>query len=160
MEKVAQELRSFQELFDNDKEFQMEITSPLIRGDQYLPLLEELYPELGIETEAAKSLIAELVTSSSAHKLKKILDDYERLSQFSNKVIKARVTSAQPLTSEQLQRLKDVLQKQIDSGDHLELEQEVDEGLLGGLKVDMNNRSIDLSVAQRLGELDRGLRAS
>ena len=160
MEKVAQELRSFQELFDGDKEFQMELTSPLIRGDQYLPILQELYPDLGIETETAKDLIAELVTSSSAGKLKKILEDYDRLSQFNSRQVKARVTSAQPLTSEQVERLRGVLQKQIEGDEKLELEQEVDESLLGGLRVDMNERSIDLSVSQRLGEMDRTLRSS
>jgi F-type H+-transporting ATPase subunit O len=160
VEKVAEELRAFQELFDNDREFQMELTSPLVRGDQYLPILAEVYPELGIETEAAKDLIAELVTNASAGKLKKILEDYDRLAQFNKKTVKARVTSAQPLTSEQLQRLREVLQKQVDSDETLDLEQDVDESLLGGLKVDMNDRSIDLTVAQKLGELDRALRAS
>ena len=160
VEKVGEELRSFQEVFDGDKEFQMELTSPLIRGDQYLPLLQELFPELGVETDAAKDLITELVTTSSAGRLKKILDDYDRLAQFNRRQVKARVTSAQPLTSEQVERLRGVLQKQIEGDETLELEQEVDESLLGGLRVDMNDRSIDLSVSQRLGELDRALRAS
>ena len=89
-----------------------------------------------------------------------MLDDYDKLAQYAAKKVKARVTSAQPLSDAQVSRLKDVLQKQIDPEETLELEQEVDEGLLGGLKVDMSDRSIDLSVAQRLGELDRALRAS
>ena len=160
MEKVAEELRAFQEAFDQDKEFQMELTSPLVRGDQYLPILQEVYPELGIETDVAKDLISELVTNASAGKLKKILDDYDRLAQFNKKQVKARVTSAQPLSAEQVDRLKAVLQKQIEGDETLELEQDVDESLLGGLKVDMNDRSIDLSVSQRLGEMDRALRAS
>ena len=159
VEKVAEELRAFQELFDQDSEFQMDITSPLIRGDQFVPILEELWPELGIETDTAKDLITQLVTSSTANRLKRILEDYERLAKYSQKQVKARVTSAQALSSSQVERLREVLQKQINPDQTLELEQEVDESLLGGLKVDLKDRSIDLTVSQRLGELDSQLRS-
>ena len=58
-----------------------------------------------------------------------------------------------------MRRLKSVLQKQLGDGEELELDQQVDEALLGGLKVEMNDQQVDLSVSQRLGELDAALRS-
>jgi ATP synthase F1 delta subunit len=122
-------------------------------------MLDELFPNIGIQTETARELISSLITTSSAHQLKRILDDFDSLRAFDEGKVKAVVTSAQPLSEEQVRRLTSVLQKQLAEGDELELEQHVDEALLGGLKVEMNDQQVDLSVSQRLGELDAALRS-
>jgi ATP synthase F1 delta subunit len=122
-------------------------------------MLDELFPNIGIQTETARELISSLITTSSAHQLKRILDDFDSLRAFDEGKVKAVVTSAQPLSEEQVRRLTSVLQKQLAEGEELELEQHVDEALLGGLKVEMNDQQVDLSVSQRLGELDAALRS-
>ena len=158
VQQVATELRSFADAFDNDEDLMMELMSPLIRGEQFVPKLQELFPQLNISSKQAQELITELVTTRGAGKLGKILEDYDQLSQWDRREITANVTSAQPLSDEQRRRLKEALQRSIGSGEQLVLNEQVDESLLGGLKVDLGDRAIDLSLASRLGDVDRELR--
>jgi len=158
VDNIADELRAFEVVLD-DPIMQTELTSPLLQGDDFKPLLEELYTEFEITSETAKNLISGLVTNNSTHQLKRILDDFDRLRDFDSGEVRAVVTSAQPLSPDQLQRLRTALEKQLGEHETLELEEEVDDSLIGGLKVEMDDRSIDLTVSQRLGELDQALRS-
>jgi F-type H+-transporting ATPase subunit delta len=65
--------------------------------------------------------------------------------------IGAEVTSAQPLTPEQAQRLADTLSAQ--AGKAVRLEARVDPSLIGGLVVRLGSRMIDTSIRAKLGQL-------
>jgi len=157
---IGSELQKFSDTYEQDEDFQLDLLSPLIRGDQFKQILDQAFPQLNIESSQAKDLITELVQSKQAHKLKPILKDYEILRQWDQREVPATVISAQPLTEQQLDRLKEVLTKRIEEGDKLVLKQEVDPDLLGGLKVQVGDSAIDLSVASRMQEIDNVLRAN
>ena len=63
----------------------------------------------------------------------------------------AEVTSAQPLTPEQAQRLADTLSAQ--AGKAVRLQTRVDPSLIGGLVVRLGSRMIDTSIRAQLGQL-------
>jgi F-type H+-transporting ATPase subunit delta len=63
----------------------------------------------------------------------------------------AEVTSAQPLTPEQAQRLADTLSAQ--AGKAVRLQTRVDPSLIGGLVVRLGSRMIDTSIRAKLGQL-------
>jgi len=104
--------------------------------------------------------VSDLVATRAVHRLKGILQDYDTLRQWDRSEIPATVTSAEPLTETQIEKLKAALQQQIGEGEKLILTQEIDPELLGGLKVQLGDNSIDLSVATRIQEIDNQLRAS
>ncbi len=65
--------------------------------------------------------------------------------------VAAEVTSAQPLTPEQAQRLADTLSAQ--AGKAVRLQTRVDPSLIGGLVVRLGSRMIDTSIRAKLGQL-------
>ena len=69
------------------------------------------------------------------------------------KVVRARVASATPLTAEQVSQLLGLLQTP-ESSD-VQLEQVVDESLIGGFVLRVADQQVDASVASSLAKLER-----
>lgn len=65
--------------------------------------------------------------------------------------VSAEVTSAQPLTPEQLARLSETLSAS--AGKSVRLQTRVDPSLIGGLVVQIGSRMIDTSIRAQLGQL-------
>jgi len=156
--KVGEELHRFVKALDDDPELSMNLMSPLMHGEQFEPMLNEIFQELNITTTQAQTLILEQVMARGLHKLKRILVDFDMLSQWDRSEVTATVTTANKLTPEQLKRLTDALQKHVEPGIKLLIKQEVEPDLLGGLKVEMENSSVDLSVATRLAEVSQEMK--
>jgi len=159
VDEVSKQLAAFKDVYSDEKSgLQMELMDPNIRGEQLTPLLSEIYPSLSITNPLAQHLIQYLVSKRAADKLGAILNDYRTLAQFDKGEVNGTVTSAVPLTPEQLNKLKDVLQSQVQQGQKLILDQQIDPSLLGGLRVSVEDRAIDLSLASRMQAINQQLR--
>jgi len=64
--------------------------------------------------------------------------------------VKAKITSAKPLDSSQMNELKSVLQSFLKSGSKLQVETKVDPNLLGGFVVELGDRFVDLSTVSKM----------
>jgi F0F1-type ATP synthase delta subunit len=71
--------------------------------------------------------------------------------------VEAVVTVAEPLADKALEQVKKAIQGIAGKGKQVELKVEVDPKIMGGLKVVVGDRSIDLSVAARVQELSTAL---
>jgi F-type H+-transporting ATPase subunit O len=71
--------------------------------------------------------------------------------------VDATVTSAEPLSKEALEQVKKAISGLTGKGARVDLKAEVDPKILGGLKVVVGDRSIDLTVASRVNELSAAL---
>lgn len=85
-----------------------------------------------------------------------LVEAYHEMANAFSKVIEARVTSAGELSSEQLQQIAEALGRSM--GKKVELTAEVDPSLIGGIKVQTEDRIIDGSVRGRLAALARSIR--
>lgn len=155
---VGKELKTFAEACAEDKDLVMELESPLLYGDQFKPVIEEICADLEIKSEECQSLIEELVISRKLKRLPKIVADFDRLAQWEANEVIANVTSATPLNAQQLKKLEAALKSQLNDGETLVLNTHVNPELLGGLTVELGERAIDLSVASRLSEVDAAVR--
>ena len=72
-------------------------------------------------------------------------------SRYSNSVV-VKVESASPLTEIQLENLKEKLKNELEL-DKVEINNLVDESLIGGLKITYNNKVVDASIKARLNAL-------
>jgi F-type H+-transporting ATPase subunit delta len=80
-----------------------------------------------------------------------IIRAYDALAASHRGEVAARVTSAQPLTAEQMQSLNATLQARL--GKTPRIEADVDPSLLGGLVVKVGSRMIDTSLKAKLNTL-------
>nr|UER43511.1 delta subunit of Mt ATP synthase [Viscum album] len=67
--------------------------------------------------------------------------------------VDAIVTSASPLPPDQVKEVTAAVQEILGGGKKIFLKQKVDPGLIGGLVLEFDNRSIDLSIQTRLNKM-------
>jgi F-type H+-transporting ATPase subunit delta len=72
-----------------------------------------------------------------------------------NKVSTVKVTTAQPMNDAALASIRAKLVASSDLADNVEIETAVDPSLIGGFKIEFNDRLYDASVAHRLNEMKK-----
>ena len=80
---------------------------------------------------------------------------YEQMRAQAEGVVRARLISAQPMTGQDLESYKAMLQRRL--GQRVDLALEVDESLIGGAIIDTGEKVIDGSVKGRLARLAAAL---
>jgi len=84
-----------------------------------------------------------------------IAEQFDELKRDHEKVLHARITSAQPLTDEQLAQIVQALERR--HGKKIEAEQDVDPELLGGARVQIGDQVIHASVRDALAQMAAAL---
>jgi F-type H+-transporting ATPase subunit O len=83
-----------------------------------------------------------------------VISSYKQLMSAYRGEVQAKVTSADPLSKAQLDQVKKALGARIQKGETLLLETVVDADILGGLKVQIGNYFIDLSLATKVDKIN------
>ena len=86
----------------------------------------------------------------------KIIDTFTQLMMASRGEVPAKITSAEKLTAAQLKTLTSSLDNYSD-GKKLLIEAEIDPAILGGLKVQIGDKFIDLSISSKIQKMNRVL---
>ncbi|ETV88647.1 ATP synthase F1, delta subunit [Aphanomyces astaci] len=85
---------------------------------------------------------------------KNIIQTYNRLMRAHRGEVQAKITSADPLTKDQLALVQTALKARVQKGETLLLETVVDPTILGGLKVQIADLFIDLSLATKIEKIE------
>lgn len=99
------------------------------------------------------NLMRLLVEGRHVHRAPDILDDYERLVDEAEGRVRATVTAAIELSSDDRELIGERLSKRL--GKEVRVTAEVDRRILGGLRLQYGDHLIDASVATRLQQLRR-----
>jgi F-type H+-transporting ATPase subunit delta len=105
--------------------------------------------------EIAKNLVAILVESHREVLLGDIAGQLDELKREHERVLRARITSAQPLNDAQRDDIVAALEKRY--GKKVEAELDVDPELLGGARVQVGDQVIHASVRDALGQMAAAL---
>lgn len=146
---ILGELRTVLELFDENPEYVVFMSSPSIPKNERLDALENAFS--GKFHEYTVSFVELLCERSRINSFHDCVKDYEALYNQSKQVLKAHVTSAVPLTDDEKEKLKIKLEKK--SGNTLILECDTDESILGGVIVELDGKIMDGSLKHRLQEV-------
>ncbi len=103
------------------------------------------------------NLVALLLERRAVSLLPAIADEYDRLLDQERGIVRALVTSAAPLTDDEVDAIRQRVE--VMTGSRIELRREVDPALLGGLTVRVGDRLVDASVRGRLERLRHQLMA-
>ncbi len=120
---------------------------------QYAEALYEITRNLKGEdlTTALKSFAGILVRD---HKLKQganIIAEYERIAKKAAGIVELEITSARELDSKTIKQIKKVF------GEQVEAVSDIDEALIGGVKVKLEDKILDASVTTQLKSLKQQL---
>ena len=106
-------------------------------------------------TKDVASLISILVDNHRDELVGEIARQFEALKREHDRVVRARITSAQPLTDQQRSDIVSALEKRY--GKKVEAEVDVDPELLGGARVQVGDQVIHASVRDALGQMAAAL---
>lgn len=147
------ELKNIVLIFDENKEFFNILKSPLISKKEKKELVETVYKDK-ISSEILNFLRI-LADKDRISVIKEIMKQYKDLLNEKNNVLYAVAVTAIPLKDEQMEALKDKLSKA--TGKTMEITNEIDENILGGILIRMGYEEIDGTVKTRLEKLKKEL---
>ena len=148
-EKYGDEVAAIYEAIKDDKEFIGVISHPQISGEEKLKIFENAFK--GKISDDILGLI------SVAVKKNRETDIILMLSVFLDKVREykgittAYVYSASPMSKEQLDTVKEKLTKNLNK--QVEIAAQVDESLIGGLKIKVEGHVIDGTIKKKMKDL-------
>ncbi len=105
--------------------------------------------------EITKRLVALLVDNHREVLIGSIAEQFEELKHDHDKVLRAKITSAQPLSDPQRDEIVAALEKRY--GKKVEAEVDVDPQLLGGARVQIGDQVINASVRDALAQMAAAL---
>ncbi len=138
---------------ERDPQMRSALSNPRVSAQQK----KELFAAIGGERMGAevKNLLAVLVDTHREVLIGSIAEQFDELKREHEKVVRARITSAQPLDDGQRAAIVSALEKRY--GKKVEAELDVDPQLLGGARVQVGDQVINASVRDALAQMAAAL---
>lgn len=152
LEKVEGELKKMMQMVNEHEGFGEFLKNPTISKFAKKDSMDNIMKE-GKFSKPVHGLFSVLSENGRLPIAYEVMDTYMKLMKAYRGEVDAIVTSAQELNKNQLKQVEDSLQRHIESNEKLMLETKVDPAILGGLKVQIGTKFIDLSIASKVDKL-------
>nr|WP_156026174.1 F0F1 ATP synthase subunit delta [Sphingomonas phyllosphaerae] len=150
VDRVEQSLTAVRDALAASPEFAELAASPVIARGQAVKAVLATADELGLDP-TTRSFLGVLAENRRLSALPKIIRAFRAMAAQHRGETTAEVTSAHPLTSEQVDELKQQLRRRV--GREVTVDLAVDPQILGGLVVRIGSQMIDSSIRTRLNAL-------
>ncbi|CAI5758499.1 unnamed protein product [Candida verbasci] len=152
-------LKKIQDLLSNDTALYKSLSNPGLTKDDRLAITSSISKSLNLDKTTANFLTT-LAENNRLDKFPGIFNKFGLLNDAFNGVVEAKVTSAKPLDSKILKRLQNSIGKSsfVGEGKTLKLTNSVNPELLGGLVVEVGDRTLDVSIANKVSKLNKTLK--
>ena len=137
----------------SDEQMRSILTDPKVNAQQKKELFNAIAGERAEPT--VRNLLAVLVDNRREALIGEIAKQFDELRHEHERVLRARITSAQPLSEQQRGEIVAALEKRY--GKKIEAELDVDPELLGGARVQIGDQVIHASVRDALGQMAAAL---
>ncbi|MCL6740537.1 F0F1 ATP synthase subunit delta [Sphingomonas sp. RB56-2] len=147
---VSRSLDAIEAATTESADFRALVSSPLINRSEAGRAIGALTPALGVDPITARFL-GVLADNGRLSELKAIIKAVRKLAADNRGETTAEVTSARPLSDDQVARIKSNLKARL--GRDVTIDAKVDPSLLGGLVVRLGSQMIDASIRTKLNTL-------
>ncbi len=156
LDQVAQDLESFRKMLVESVDLRRLIASPVIRRDLQAKAILAVLDAAGIKA-LTRSFIGTVSANGRARELPAMIAAY--LAELARRrgETTATVTSAVPLTPEQLQQITDTLRRMLGDA-KISIDAHVEPDILGGLLVKVGSRLFDSSIRSKLQRLQLAMK--
>jgi F-type H+-transporting ATPase subunit delta len=137
----------------SDERMRSVLSNPRVNAQQKKQLFSEVAGARLDET--TRSLLSVLVDNRREELIASVAEQFDELKREQERIVRARITSAQPLTDAQRGDIVAALEKQY--GKKVEAEMDVDPQLLGGARVQVGDQVIHASVRDALAQMAAAL---
>ncbi|KAE8149330.1 ATP synthase oligomycin sensitivity conferral protein [Aspergillus avenaceus] len=158
LEQTAKALISLGETLKADRKLTGLISAPTLTVSDKATIVQELQKLSGDKGDIVKNLLETLAENNRLGLLEGVCEKFSTLMGAHRGEIDLNITSAQELDKKTINRLeKAVSQSQYSQGKKLKVVTKVDPELVGGLVVEIGDRTIDLSVSSKIAKLNKAL---
>lgn len=144
---IEADLKAISGLVNESSDFARFLRSPVIPGDDKAVAMNAILSRINAGTVVA-NFIKVVARNGRLFALPAIIAAFRTLAAKARGEVSAEVTSAAPLSREQVQNLADTLKAKI--GKTVTLNEHVDPSLIGGLVVKVGSQMIDSSLKTKL----------
>ena len=153
LKKFQKEIIELKEIFKLNKEIMTSLCHPEIPLKSKIQIIDELFS--GKVSKEIIGLFNVILKKSRQEFIPEIFEAFiERCKEHEN-ISTALVMSAEKLTDKNISRIKKELEKK--TSKKIEIEERVDESLLGGIKIIVDNILFDGSIDGKIKKLNRAI---
>ncbi|MDA9161276.1 ATP synthase F1 subunit delta [Crocinitomicaceae bacterium] len=152
LDEVSSDMKRIVESSNETNDFKVFLSSPVIKSDKKIKVLKVLF--VGFE-KLTSSFIDLITKNKREYLLVEIAEAYLYLLKKHQQIVPVSITSARKLEKETLNQILDKMKSHVE-GD-FEVTEEVDESLIGGFIVRMDDKQIDASVLTQLNRMKQEL---
>jgi len=159
LESVSKALASLSALLKKDAKLPTILNIPMLNPSDRSEIVNELLKHLGgvDKQNTVKNFLDTLAENNRLGVLEGVCEKFEKLIRAYQGEIELTVTSASPLDNRTLSRLETAVLKSqyIEQGQKIKTTNKVNPDILGGLLVEIGDRTIDLSVSSKITKLNK-----
>lgn len=150
IESVGNSLDALGQALLDSKEFSDLVGSPLVSRDEAGKAFGALAPQIGLDP-ITTNFLGVLARNGRKGELRSVIRAFRRLAAEHRGETTAEVTTARPLSDDQLAALRQQLRTR--AGRDVNIEATVDQNILGGIVVKLGSQMIDASIRTKLNRL-------
>ncbi|HEX8526220.1 F0F1 ATP synthase subunit delta [Allosphingosinicella sp.] len=155
LETVGASLDALRRALAESDELRSLTTSPLVGREESLGAVAATADSMGLDP-LTRNFLGVLARNRRLSQLGAVIRAFDMLSARHRGEVRAEVTSAHPLTDDQVEALKTKLKAS--TGSDVAVELSVDPAILGGLVVQVGSRMIDGSIRTKLNNLANAMK--
>jgi len=148
---ILEDVRNLKEIYNQSESFRNFVFNTSFKRTEQTVVLEEV-EKIGELNHLTVDFLSTLIDNKRLDILPRILDKYVEFYRILNKEENIRIISAEELSSEERERVRESLQK-ANKGVTFTLKFEIDPTILGGLQMYSGNRFMDASLASRIARV-------
>jgi len=153
---ILEEIKEIREIFRQEPGFWAFFNTPVCSGPEKKAVVEKVFS--GWISDEVLNFLSILIDKRRTSGFERIVREYERLVNESKGLASGTITSAEPLTDEQLASFEEktgaLLHKNV------KLENKVEPSILGGVRIFIEGKVIDASVKTQLRDLEIRIKQS
>jgi len=160
LDDVNRDLRAFLQ-FAEDPRARFSLTSPALTMPTKQTNFKSVASKLGL-CDLTEKVAGELLALNrlSLADVRQLQQNFRKLVKEHRNEVDAIISSADPLSDRQLRAIESKVKRLLSPGQQLVLSSTLDARLLGGIKVRIDERELDLSVATKIRQFERSLKAA
>lgn len=158
VEKSFQALTKVNDLIEQDAKVNQFLNNPALSSDDRKAVIDTIASSLKLD-KTVTNFLTVLSDNNRLSEFKSIYTKFGQLNDAEQGIVEATITSAKPLDSKILKRLQTAITKSsfVGDGKTLKVANEVNPEILGGLVVEVGDKTVDLSISLKVAKLNATL---
>jgi F-type H+-transporting ATPase subunit delta len=149
VDEVSQDMALFKQICDENRQFLVVLGNPIVRHEKKLGILKKVFENR--VNPVTFSIFNVLTKKNRESLIYAIADEFQKIYNDQNGIQQATVISSTALTDEQRKQFTKVVADA--TGRKVELEEKVNESLIGGYILKVGDTQVDTTVRKKLNDL-------